>query len=220
MDVDMDEQSVSLSLMHMFVILDDGDKLRVSDDVKKWNETHNKYESIYLNISCHEFNFPVEVAEFVHENNVIYIPRFLHQLFVEVMEVDVMLIDPKSIKNIGMIVIKPTISDFREKYTQGDFIKMFSGIPVISRRVPIPTKKSGFEIVYMIAEDGTHIDIGNTLKYVPRIVVIENIDSGKQVLQKQDNNTMPLQTVSDYSPIKTNVYKKMYIKNGVVVYIK
>lgn len=212
MDTDMDENTISS--MILWVILDDSDTLRVSDDIKRWNDRKYHHNKIFINVTGQFFSFPTDVTDFVHENSVIYIPKWMHSLFTGVTDVKITLIDPHTIKDIASIVVKPLTPEFHKRYTKDILDKFLLSANFISKNIPISTKEIGFEINDLISTDGNSIAYGMITRNT-RVVVFSVAISETPIQQRFQTST-----VADFSPVKTSVYKRMYIRNGEIVFIK
>lgn len=209
---DMKIDNELLDTLTLFVILDDGDDLRVSEDVTYWNNRKYKYDKIILNIAVTETrNIQTDVTHFVHENSVIYIPVWMHHEFYGISEVSISLINPRIVPNIGTIIIKPLSKDFHRKYNNDTLMRLFSNANILMKYPPIHSSHTGFEIVELVSDKHGNIDYGSTCNQKFRIEVQEIENQQRVWLQS---------SVVDFSPVKTEVYQKKYIRNGDIVYVK
>jgi hypothetical protein len=248
----------NMGLMSLIVILDDGNELRVTDDVKLWNTRTYKYDKIIMDIKIKpERSIKSDASHFVHENGVIYVPTWMHHEFVGIFAVEIKLIDPKTIPIIDTILIKPSSTNFYEKYTTEMLEQLFQGIDIIMKNPPVTPGIFGFEIEALKSINGTSIEFGTTYCRKPTIQICDTIPTqiNKKHLERTQapvsktpipqtpvsktpipqtpvsKTPIPQTPVSktpipqastnvDFSATETIVYKRKYIRNGEIIYVK
>jgi len=217
--------------MEFVVIFDDGDKLIVSKDIEYHNKTTMKYDAIFIQVKGIKVDMHFDVTDYTRENSVIYVPKKLHYMFEGESIVNVTLIDPRTIQDITIIHVVPISDKFYRGCSQPNLVKYMQGAKIMTNNTLVPEL---FQIKGLFSVNGERLEYGMTCNVPFKVEVLEVNNANpltpwytKQktrvpVAPQKKAPTQNPEKVSkiDFSPVKTEIYKKMFIKNGEIVYIK
>lgn len=218
MDVDMacpTDAVPSIESLDMIIITYQGNTIKISDDIKSLNK-RTQYDQFIVNIKGDKVNTQMDVTELVHENGVIYIPEQIQYLFCGETFVKVSLIDPKTVDDISMIHIKPINRLFYFEMTQEKILQLLKNVKIMCVGHIVP---EAFEIVGLFSESGSRLEFGTTCNTNPLVNIVEMVVHRMRA-PEQPSLVKAKCDMTDFSKVKTPIYKKMFIMKGEVVYVK
>lgn len=213
--------------MECVLIFDDIDDVVVTDDVQIMCNK-KMYKECFINVACSKINLHFNVTKFVHENGVMYIPKKIEHMFNNECVVKITIIDPETVKDISLIQITPISDKFYKGCSQQNLVRFMEGAKIMSNFTIVSDL---FQIKGLFTKDNEKIEFGRTTRVPFRVEVLETNNSTpsrpwyleqKDAKKEEPKKQEPKKQNDklDYSPTKTDVYKRTYIKNGEIVYIK
>jgi hypothetical protein len=218
-------RGVTQRMDDIFLIYDDIECPRVSDDIFRLNKKSLNLEKFYVKLNFtnkgQQQMMILDKFEMVRENSVIYLPQWMSIMFGDAFNVSATIVDPTHIKEVAVIVIQPTVSNFRREITDKELAMTLLGRSIIFAYVPPAEVPHKFTIVSIYDHNGCELEYGTTVSKMARFIIRKSDEYSAKPYTTSGKLPINMQNLKgDFSHTKDLTYTRPYIVNGTIIYVK